>query len=192
MYPKGYWPFNKGLAGRLQRRRVAPVGRFQNGRIPWNVPVPVPVLELSTTPDQDINNAPVVEMNVEQKDIKDEPTITSTSAVHNDGIKTRSQLLVSSYDLKTEEEDWSSLSGMRFVDHEEMMKMLNFVIKAHTKEFKYCKNPEILAHRQVKWGVCWKYTLRCKNCTYMSPVIKLYKKLTPINLVPTLGHPMLQ
>ncbi|CAC5389780.1 unnamed protein product [Mytilus coruscus] len=112
-----------------------------------------------------------------RRTLKDEPTITSTSAVHNDGIKTRSQLLVSSYDLKTEEEDWSSLSGMRFVDHEEMMKMLNIVIKAHTKEFKYCKNPEILAHRQVKWGVCWKYTLRCKNCTYMSPVIKLYKEV---------------
>ncbi|CAG2219198.1 unnamed protein product [Mytilus edulis] len=47
-----------------------------------------------------------------------------------------------------------------FADHEEMMTMLNIVIRANTKENMYCKNPEIVAYKQVKWSACWKYTLR--------------------------------
>ncbi|CAC5389649.1 unnamed protein product [Mytilus coruscus] len=173
MFPKGCCPLNKGLI-ELQRGRVAPGYKFQHNRTPWNK---VPVLQLSTSSDPEENHAPAVEMNVEQNAILDEsPFTSSTSPADNDSKKTRSQLLVPSADLKTEEE-WCSVSGMRFVDHKEMMKMLNTVINVHTKKFRHSKNPEILAHRQEKWGVCWKYTLRWKYCTDMSPVMKLYKEI---------------
>ncbi|CAG2195328.1 unnamed protein product [Mytilus edulis] len=174
MFPKGSRPFNKGLIG-LQRGRVAPGYKYQNSRTPWNK---VPVSQLSTSLDPEENHVPAVEMNVEQPNaiLDESPCTSSTSPADNDRKQTRSQLLVPSADLKTEEE-WCSTSGMRFVDHEEMMKMLNTVITNHTKNFRHCKNPEILAHKQEKWGVCWKYTLRCKNCTYMSPLMKLYKEI---------------
>ncbi|CAC5402774.1 unnamed protein product [Mytilus coruscus] len=101
MFPKGCRPFNKGLIG-LQRGRVAPGYKFQHNRTPWNK---VPVLQLSTSPDPEENHAPAVEMNVEQNAILDEsPCTSSTSPADNDSKKTRSQLLVQSADLKTEEE----------------------------------------------------------------------------------------
>ncbi|CAG2198260.1 GEMIN5 [Mytilus edulis] len=109
---QGSRPFNKGLIG-LQRGRVAPGYKFQHYNTPWNK---VPVSQLSTSLDPEENHVPAVEMNVEPPNaiLDESPCTSSTSPADNDRKQTRSQLLVPSADLKTEEE-WCSTSGMRFM-----------------------------------------------------------------------------
>ena len=75
--------------------------------------------------------------------------------------------------MKKEDE----LKGMRLVDNEEMLKMMNDVYRYHTKEAKDCTNPDFTIAKQTKWGLCWKYTLMCKTCNLQSTEYKLYKEI---------------
>lgn len=100
-----------------------------------------------------------------------------TTSIHSDTDEWKSRLRSSALVNPKKESDYTILKGMRFVDSEEMMNMMNTAVKKHREMSMTCDKPEMEANRQKKWGVCWTYQLRCVNCTFWSEPFKLYKEV---------------
>ncbi|ESO83740.1 hypothetical protein LOTGIDRAFT_168981 [Lottia gigantea] len=60
-----------------------------------------------------------------------------------------------------------------------MVEMWNIAIQTHAdEEAEVCAVPQFKINTEEKWGIGWKYSLKCLNCGYISPVVKLYKEIT--------------
>ncbi|ESO82680.1 hypothetical protein LOTGIDRAFT_229745 [Lottia gigantea] len=60
-----------------------------------------------------------------------------------------------------------------------MVEMWNIAIQTHAdEEAEVCAVPQFKINTEEKWGIGWKYSLKCLNCGYISPVVKLYREIT--------------
>lgn len=82
----------------------------------------------------------------------------------------------SSSELQKNEKD-EELKGMRLLDNEELLKMMNAVYKYHQEESPECHQPDFTISKQTKQGICWKYTMACSKCELITPEYKMYKEI---------------
>ncbi|ESP05099.1 hypothetical protein LOTGIDRAFT_151896 [Lottia gigantea] len=60
-----------------------------------------------------------------------------------------------------------------------MVEMWNIAIQTHAdEEAEVYAVPQFKINTEEKWGIGWKYSLKCLNCGFISPVVKLYKEIT--------------
>ena len=55
--------------------------------------------------------------------------------------------------------------------------MYNQCILAHNDKEGECNEPQFQINTEKKWGLCWRYTLRCNKCSFVSQEYKLYKEV---------------
>lgn len=79
--------------------------------------------------------------------------------------------------LKETEATVNMNAGMRMIDVEKMVTMWNRVIEEHLKTTVNCEMPHFAINSEHKWGLAWRYSLKCVNCRYVSEVYKLYKEV---------------
>jgi hypothetical protein len=78
-------------------------------------------------------------------------------------------------DLASKEDD-TFITGMRFIDIEKNSAVFNEVFQSHQHQSKDCIQANMTVAEEHKVGVCVKFSLKCTNCDYISPVKKLYKE----------------
>jgi len=71
----------------------------------------------------------------------------------------------------------ASNAGTRMVDKEKLEEMINSVIRLHIVQFRDCDKPTVKIATEKKWGLGWKFQLRCESCKFTSPKYKLYKEI---------------
>jgi hypothetical protein len=69
------------------------------------------------------------------------------------------------------------VKGTRMIDNEQMMKMWNDSMQLHSSQSEDCGVPKLIIAHDKKWGLGWKYTLKCVKCDFRSPEYKLYKEV---------------
>lgn len=65
---------------------------------------------------------------------------------------------------------------LRVVDMEKVMYMFNVCYKQHSSRGQ-CDNPEFATYEEQKWGLCWRWALKCENCQFRSKRFKLYREV---------------
>ena len=55
--------------------------------------------------------------------------------------------------------------------------MINSVIRLYIVQFRDCDKPNVKIATEKKWGLGWKFQLRCESCKFTSPEYKLYKEI---------------
>ena len=66
--------------------------------------------------------------------------------------------------------------GNRIINLNKLMEMFNSTLLLHSKS-QDCEVPQFDIEDEKKWGLGWKYSLRCKKCGYVSPTYKLYTEV---------------
>ncbi|XP_070537228.1 uncharacterized protein [Ptychodera flava] len=64
--------------------------------------------------------------------------------------------------------------GMAIVDKEKMVDMFNACQQQHSA-IGECTSAEFTIFKEIKKGICWKYILNCKNCSFISDAYNMYK-----------------
>ena len=163
MFNKGCIPFNKGLTG-LQSKKIPSGNKFQKGHTSWkkslvfeNAVLPDPVKSYTRTNLPDDHSSDVLS--------RDVPSTSTASTVN-----AKPECILRPHSLK-KEDDWVTMTGssMRLVDDDKMFDMFNAAMKQHKEMSSACSDPEMAAYQRKKWGVCWMYRLKCRNCTFVSP-----------------------
>ena len=80
-------------------------------------------------------------------------------------------------------------TGMRLLDSEKMMGMMNAVYRQHKLGSIRCRVPEFETYQQEKKGLCWTYTVKCRPCGFLSQPFKLYKEVPTAKPGPNPGAP---
>ena len=62
------------------------------------------------------------------------------------------------------------------VNEGKMMEMFASTFKIHCKQAKSCSELDIDIFTREKFGLCWRYSLYCKNCSFVSPTFNLYRE----------------
>lgn len=81
---------------------------------------------------------------------------------------------------------------MRIVQMDKCLDMFNICLTDHTKHGSACLLPQFAINKEVKKGVCWRMSLKCKNCDFIAKEFKLYdeaksNKRGPKYAMPNLG-----
>lgn len=61
---------------------------------------------------------------------------------------------------------------MRLINLKKYENLWNTAITEHSRTT--CISPNFTADKEVKWGLGWKQSLKCRDCTYKSSLFKLY------------------
>ena len=91
-------------------------------------------------------------------------------------------------DISTQYLDGAGGGEMRLIHKEKNVLMFNTCIAEHA-EFAQCITPTFTVHKEEKWGLCWRQSLRCTNCDYLSKTFNLYEDVAserpgrPANMV---------
>ena len=153
---------------------------FQKGNIPWNQGLTFDSDEGSDL-QQQTQPKPVIRMSAEQFELvarsRSDDSLLPTPDC--EGISSSVRLLRPLPADRSKSQDGSSQvsEGMRLVDSEEMAKCWNESIRLHHSTSPDCANPNLVIHRERKWGVCWKVVLKCTACDFETPEMKLYKEV---------------
>lgn len=67
--------------------------------------------------------------------------------------------------------------GTRMICMKKNVEMWNDIIRRHGQQVNKCERPEFQTADEKKWGLAWKQTMMCKNCTFKSPEYKLYEEI---------------
>ncbi|CAG2228254.1 unnamed protein product [Mytilus edulis] len=80
-------------------------------------------------------------------------------------------------------------SGMRYIDSQLTISLINTNINKHQVDSPSC--PKFISdyHEQKKWGTCWQYTLKCINCGFIGDRMKMYKEIANGKPGPNPGQP---
>ena len=65
----------------------------------------------------------------------------------------------------------------RVVEKALTIEMINEAINEHTKSSPDCKSVNFDVAKEIKWGLGWKWTLKCMNCQFQTREFKLYREL---------------
>ena len=81
---------------------------------------------------------------------------------------------------------------MRFIHMDKCLDMFNISFQEHTNHGSSCLLPQFDIDKEIKKGVCWTMSLKCKNCDFISKKHKLYEeaqstKRGPKHAMPNLG-----
>ena len=180
MFTIGHVPSNKGKKMRIPRR-----GRFQKGHTLWK--------NAYSTAD-DIACTSTETMSNRVDDTVHTPVSHSSTEMQTDveaspARRLRSMVAARSPSLKIEEDPCLNMTGMRFLDSEKMMGMLNSVNRQHREQSPTCKDADFQSCKQKKMGICWTYTLKCLRCQFTSPPFKLYDEIPTEKPGPNPGAP---
>ncbi|CAG2250554.1 unnamed protein product [Mytilus edulis] len=91
-------------------------------------------------------------------------------------------------DLKREENK-ELHSGMRWIDSQLNISLINTNINKHQVDSPSC--PMFIAdyYEQKKWGTCWQFTLKCIACGFIGDRMKMYKEIANGKPGPNPGQP---
>ncbi|CAC5388304.1 unnamed protein product [Mytilus coruscus] len=78
--------------------------------------------------------------------------------------------------LKIEENN-ALHSGMRWIDSQLTLSLINTTYDKHQVESPSCPRFNVDYHAQKKWGTCWQYTLKCITCGFIGDRMKMYKEI---------------
>ena len=67
--------------------------------------------------------------------------------------------------------------GTRMICMRKNVEMWNDIIHRHAHQVNICDRPEFQIANERKWGLAWKQTMMCKNCSFKSPEYKLYDEI---------------
>ena len=62
------------------------------------------------------------------------------------------------------------------VNESKMLEMFATSFKIHCQQANSCQEPDMDVFTREKLGLCWKYSLYCKKCNFVSPTFNLYKE----------------
>lgn len=74
------------------------------------------------------------------------------------------------------QEENSNCHGMRLVDKQEMASSINVALESHRQKSTECHQPNLIVADERKMGLCWKMSFKCNNCSFITPLLKLYKE----------------
>lgn len=80
-----------------------------------------------------------------------------------------------STEYMTKSMDRETNSEMRLVNMDKCTDMMNKCIEQHLASG--CQVPNFGVHKEVKWGLGWRMSLKCNNCQYQSGLYKLYNEV---------------
>lgn len=80
---------------------------------------------------------------------------------------------------------------MRILHLMKCVDMFNKCYEEHSDKYQ-CKTPKFDINDEVQWGLCWKISIKCNNCSYISQRYKLYNEAAsetrgPKYAMPNLG-----
>ncbi|CAC5403768.1 unnamed protein product [Mytilus coruscus] len=90
--------------------------------------------------------------------------------------------------LKIEENN-ALHSGMRWIDCQLTLSLINTTYDKHQVESPSCPRFNVDYHAQKKWGTCWQYTLKCITCGFIGDRMKMYKEIANGKPGPNPGQP---
>lgn len=97
-----------------------------------------------------------------------------------------------SADSTTEYLKGEGTNEMRILHREKINDMYNESIAQHNARDDWdCMTPQFELNKEVKWGLCWKQTLSCRKCNYVSRKFKLYDEVPSTNRGPKQAKPNL-
>lgn len=68
------------------------------------------------------------------------------------------------------------LEELRLVDQRRYLEMFNTCNSEH-RNAGTCETPNFAVNQEQKWGLCWRQSLKCTNCRYISKTFYLYKEV---------------
>ena len=145
---------------------------FKQGHSPWNKGLKFDnSCHVDTEPKRSITRLTVDEFPVTSR-----PTADGSELSGNAMLLRPSASATSSTMKKID--DKNSCSGMRIVDSEEMSGAFNNAYRIHRQEANECEQPNFHVAEERKVGLCWKVSLKCDNCSFITPFYKLYKEVS--------------
>ena len=154
---------------------------FKKGHAAWNKGLTLQSDD-STSVSSHQEPKTVIRMSAEEFSLVTSSRLNSTELSTPDcqgksqSVRLLRPLRPSGPDLKqTSKKD--ELEGMRLVDNGKMTEAWNEAFQQHHLASADCVIPELQINNERKWGACWKITLKCVKCDFISPEMKLYKEV---------------
>jgi len=79
--------------------------------------------------------------------------------------------------LDLKETELNEHDGTRIICMKKNVEMWNDIIHRHGNQVNICDRPEFQIANERKWGLAWKHTIMCQNCSFKSPEYKLYEEI---------------
>lgn len=185
MFTKGHAPLRKD--GKL---KVHHPGRFQEGNTLWrNAYTAVNSEDLAGTSTTATDSKPK-----EKDSVPADGSITEVTAEELPCRQLRPRSRVPSKEsspspTKLKRKESHVLAGMRFLDAEKVMEMMNSANKEHREKSPSCKEPFFQTYHEQKRGICWIYTLQCQKCSLTCQPYKLFSEVPTAKPGPNPGAP---
>lgn len=94
-----------------------------------------------------------------------------------DGASTSARMLRPRLPVKEKRTEVNDSCGIRMIHIKKNVEMWNDIVYCHHQQETVCDRPDFQIASENKWGLAWKQTVLCSNCTFRSPEYKLYEEI---------------